>query len=326
MTTVSKEIKYELIYRVNRAIDYIRSNYADNLDLEKIARIACVSKYHFHRIFRSQTGETINKFVRRMRMEKSLQKLGLQKEKSVTEVALECGFSSSQNFAKAFKTYFGVSPKFIRGDSNRYNWYMTNNGSDNSSISPEKKAYPGTASSLYGDGDSFNLLIKKIAEQKKSMQVNVVEMPPFHLGYVRAIGADIDNFKMAAKKIFQWAHKRGMLNENSLFMGVPKSNPMLTDRDKYIFDFCVTIPAGIKKDEEINIQDIPGGKYAVCHWETKAEFSYILEAWMRLFMDWLPQSGYKQDFRQAYEIYYVNPEKHPQGHTVMDMCLAVKPA
>ena len=64
-------------------------------------------------------GETLNDFVQRIRLEKSVQKLTTDFNKSITEIALDCGFSSSQNFAKIFKSHYGMTPSTSRRE---YNW------------------------------------------------------------------------------------------------------------------------------------------------------------------------------------------------------------
>jgi AraC family transcriptional regulator len=326
MITMDKEIKYEYIYKVNRVIDYIRIHYADNLDLEKIAKIAHLSKYHFHRIFRSQTGETINEFIRRHRLEFAFYKLGAEGKKSITEIALDCGFSSSQNFAKAFKKYFNVSPKFVHGE---YNWYKMRGIGDHTNNLSEKEDCPRTAYFSDTAHEKFNSLIKKISEQKKSLQVNIVEMPSFHVAYIRTIGLDLEKHRQAGKKLSQWADARGLLNANSLSIGVSNSDPLVTPPEKIIYDKCVTIPENIEKDEKVNIQDIPGGKYAVYHCEVDMhdlmDGFNVTEEWMRFLIDWLQPSGYHLDTRPAYQIHYNDYEKHPLKYMIVDLCLPIKP-
>ena len=57
--------------RVNRVIDHIRDHLADELSLESLAAIAAFSPFHFHRIFRAMTGETLAAFVQRLRLERA---------------------------------------------------------------------------------------------------------------------------------------------------------------------------------------------------------------------------------------------------------------
>ncbi|MGP7982071.1 MAG: helix-turn-helix domain-containing protein, partial [Syntrophobacteraceae bacterium] len=120
MTLLYDEVlKYEYLFRLNRTLDYIRDNCTEDLTLTKLAKVACFSKYHFHRIFRTLLGETVNRYVRRVRLEKAVRMLTFDKDKSIIDIALDCGFSSSQNFAKAFKVHFGVTPTYVRTE---YNW------------------------------------------------------------------------------------------------------------------------------------------------------------------------------------------------------------
>ena len=65
----------EYIFRVNRVIDYIETNIDKDLSLEDLARIANFSQFHFHRIFRAIVGETLNRFIQRMRVEKAATQL-----------------------------------------------------------------------------------------------------------------------------------------------------------------------------------------------------------------------------------------------------------
>lgn len=57
--------------RVNRVIDHVRDHLAEDLPLERLARIALFSPFHFHRVFRTITGETVAAFVQRLRLERA---------------------------------------------------------------------------------------------------------------------------------------------------------------------------------------------------------------------------------------------------------------
>ena len=69
MPPADKLLNNEYRMRINRTIDYIRAHYAEDLSLEKLASIACFSKFHFHRLFRAVVGETLNDYVQRIRLE-----------------------------------------------------------------------------------------------------------------------------------------------------------------------------------------------------------------------------------------------------------------
>lgn len=103
----------EYIKRINIAIDYINENISEELTLENVAKASLFSKYHFHRIFKSITGETAADYIKRIRLEKSAHILGVM-NKSITDTAIECGFNSSEQFSREFKNYFGFSPSDIK--------------------------------------------------------------------------------------------------------------------------------------------------------------------------------------------------------------------
>ena len=102
-------MKEEYVSRINRVIDHIESNLDAPLPLEQLAKIAHFSRFHFHRIFGAMVGETVNQFVQRKRVEKAASQLIHIPKKSVTEIALDCGYTSPATFARAFKNHFGMS-------------------------------------------------------------------------------------------------------------------------------------------------------------------------------------------------------------------------
>ena len=95
MTVESSEAtRKEYAARMNRVVDNIESHLADPLDLRHLAGVACFSPFHFHRLFRAWMGETLQDFVHRLRLERAAQILVFQRSKSVSDISLDCGFSS----------------------------------------------------------------------------------------------------------------------------------------------------------------------------------------------------------------------------------------
>ena len=78
--------------RLCRGRDLLASEYQSRVLLEHAAREACLSEYHFHRLFRASFGETPHEFLTRMRMDRAKQMLA--SERSVTEVCFEIGCES----------------------------------------------------------------------------------------------------------------------------------------------------------------------------------------------------------------------------------------
>lgn len=106
-------MKTDYHQRIRPVLRYLEANFDQPLNLEEVALQAHLSPYHFHRIFKAVVGETLGDFMRRLKMEKSASVLFYHK-RSITEVALDFGFSSSQAFAKAFKQHFGLTASQVR--------------------------------------------------------------------------------------------------------------------------------------------------------------------------------------------------------------------
>lgn len=100
--------------RINRVIDHIAADPARDFTLDELAGAAPFSRFHFHRIFAGLTGETVQAFIRRLRMDRAANMLAFAPDANVTEVAMHCGFSSSQNFARAFRERFDMTPSEFR--------------------------------------------------------------------------------------------------------------------------------------------------------------------------------------------------------------------
>jgi len=106
---VTEPGRLEYEQRVNRVIDHIREHLADDLSLAALARLAAFSPFHFHRLFRAVTGETLFGFIQRQRIEKAAGALHAHPGLAVLVVALDHGFSSAATFARAFRSRFGMS-------------------------------------------------------------------------------------------------------------------------------------------------------------------------------------------------------------------------
>ena len=115
-----KQIRLDYQNRINRVFDFIEENLESDLSLSKVAENALYSPFHFHRVFKYITGETLNDYVSRQRIEKSALDL-LHKSITVSELAHKFGFSDNSSFSRAFKKYFGVSPtEFKKQNSNKH--------------------------------------------------------------------------------------------------------------------------------------------------------------------------------------------------------------
>lgn len=89
-------------------IDYIEKNLFYPIEYDKIEKIVFYGKYNIMRIFSASTKYTIGEYIRVRRLSEA-GKLISGTDKTITDIAMECGYSSSASFAKAFKQFNGFS-------------------------------------------------------------------------------------------------------------------------------------------------------------------------------------------------------------------------
>ena len=99
---------------INQAEDYIENNLHNKILLSDLAKYVYLSEYHFHRIFKQNTTESIHQFISRIKIERSAMLLVTNLKISITEVAFLYGYSESSAYCRAFKKQYLVSPKVYR--------------------------------------------------------------------------------------------------------------------------------------------------------------------------------------------------------------------
>ncbi|HBL84167.1 MAG: hypothetical protein A2Y17_12950 [Clostridiales bacterium GWF2_38_85] len=103
----------DMLKQLNSAVMYIESNLCDEVDLDAVARIACVNKDSFTRFFSYMTGMTLNEYIRRRRL--TLAAYELQNSNSkVIDIAVKYGWDSADAFTKAFIRQHGITPTLAR--------------------------------------------------------------------------------------------------------------------------------------------------------------------------------------------------------------------
>ncbi|OHD12093.1 MAG: hypothetical protein A2086_04560 [Spirochaetes bacterium GWD1_27_9] len=307
--------------RINKVIDYIEKNLANEFSLEELANIACFSKFHFHRIFFSMVGETLFQFIQRLRLEKSAFLLTNLLDVSITDIAYQCGFSNSSSFAKAFKEYFKIS-------ATEWRKTQSNLSKVNSNLSKTQSNYikDFLLSSVYIEYKN-NSTIWRITMDNKNQIVEVKDLPEISLAYVRHTGpykGDAKLFESLFQKLFKWAAPRNLINfPETKSIIIYHDNPEITEENKLRTSVCITVPIKTEVSGEIGRMEIPAGKYALARFELLTnEFQ---EAWNWVYGIWLPQSGYQPDDRPCFEMYLNDSKDHPQNKFVVDICIPVKP-
>jgi AraC family transcriptional regulator len=292
---MNRYLQEEYNARVHRVQDYIEENIAREFTLEELAGVANFSKYHFHRIFHSVTGETLFQFIQRLRIEKAAVLLLNHPKKSITEIAMDCGFSGSAVFARVFKENFGVPA--------------------------------GTWRRLEGRTDQMRERVERQRAAMSPVSVEVVEAKELPVIYIRYSGpfqGDTELFSGLYSRLFAWAGARKLYTPGeSRVLCVVHDNPAVTDDDRLRVSCCLTVPAGTVPEGEIGSMTLAAGTYA------RAEFNIREDeygwAWAALFQDWLPESGYQPGDGPAFEEY---PDTESGAHAGLHhvlIWLPVKP-
>lgn len=95
------------------ALYFIEHHYSENLSLDIVARIAGFSSGHFSRLFQTQLGKSYSEYVTAVRL-KHVKELLLTTNKSITEIALDTGYSHASNLTEQFKKKIGMTPLSYR--------------------------------------------------------------------------------------------------------------------------------------------------------------------------------------------------------------------
>jgi len=296
--------RQEYVGRINRAIDYVRKNIAGDLRLKTVARLANFSPYHFHRVFKSVVGETLNDYVRRLRAQLAAAQLIYNPAMTISEIGAACGYSSSSAFAREFRQRFGASASEFRAG--------------------EHDSLDRFRQQLEEAGAEFvNPAGIRRVRTDMVFRIQVREEPKRHVAYIRHVG-NYSEVKKTFARLMRWAGPRRLLHfPDTQILAIYHDNPDVTPVNKLHADACITVPVGTKVRRDMGTMALPGGTYAVAYVEIgDTQFG---EAWDRLFTDWLPQSGYQPDDRPCYELYLNDPRKHPQKKHLVEICEPVRP-
>lgn len=318
-TSIRQASRSEYQARINRVLDYIERNIAEPLSLEELADVANFSKYHFHRIFATMTGETLFHFIQRVRLEKAATLLLIDRSAAVTSIGYDCGFASPQSFAKSFKDRYGVSAT---------EWRRRNS---NSGEAQRNSAKAGTNAEVYVEYGLDSHRWRFVTDYEERT-VEVKALPTRTVAYVRHVGpymGDGDLFARLWRRLAKWAGPRGLLSpETTEYLTVYHDNPDITDHEKLRISVCITVPNATVVSGVVGRMELSGGKYAIGHFSL-GEKDYG-EAWGWMYATWLPESGYAPDDRPSFERYPVEAvaadctggfgEKRP-----VDICIPVRP-
>lgn len=286
-------LRGDVFFVINQALNYIYKNLDKSLTVEEIAEKCCFSKYHFNKLFKLIVGESIYSFIKRMRLERAAFRLKTSRNRSITDIAIETGYSPS-NFASAFKQYFGVCASEFKLMSN----------------APFK--------------ESFNHVVEHIQNLKKDekifteidKKVQIRRITGMNLLYKRVICNYSRDLKDAWELFCKESEEQLSFNKVGRFVGISYDDPLIVDEDRCIYDMCIEV----NQVSGINVHRISAGMYA-CY-EFHDEVDKLILIFNEIFSLWIPFCKYELDNRPTLEIYHSALDEN--GKIRVDICIPIK--
>lgn len=290
---------------INQAIDYIFSHIDEELSVDWIADYCGYSKFYLSRLFKAETGESIYSFIKRTKVEQSAWRLKVEKERSITEIGSEYGYSAS-NYATMFREHFEKSPvQFRRDIVNKSLFHPFFYGKENRL-------------------ESFEECCKKIC---------VENLPDYFVLYERRKG----NYNKLKDDWCEFMERyKDFITPETILIERTINDPSITKPDECLYEVCMTVD---KNDPRLEVQKtaatgitsragtstapntmiLEGGKFAVYHYKGYPQVIY--PAFQSFFCSWLEKSGNKVDKRYGFDIYRKIDDE--TLYMEMDLCVPI---
>lgn len=291
---------------VNFAVDYIIRNLTAELKVDDVAQACGYSPYYLERLFKAETGESIYSFVKRFKVEQSAFRLKVEKERPVSAIGEEYGYSSS-NYATLFKRHFGRTPAVFR----------------------EQICQELQENSFFHEPET-GLWSYEIC----SRNITVVQNREYFVLYERRKG-NYHNLVGNWRDFLQKYEK--FIGQDTVFLEITYDDPSIVADDKCLYDICMTvnredprltcqktaavgITSRVQTEPFPNTMTIPGGKYAVYRYKGYPKLIY--KAYQSVFCNWLSGTEYQIDHRIGYDIYHRIDED--SLYMELDICIPIK--
>jgi AraC family transcriptional regulator len=264
--------------RIQRGVDFIELRLDEDVALSDVAKAAGVSQWHFQRIFRAMTGETLKAYIRARRLAASLQRL-LETDLRVLDIAMLAGFESQEAFARAFKAAFGMQPQQYRAQRDK---------------------------SLFLNKPRFDDEYLRQIARNTTLTPEIYEQQRLLLVGLRTHFFSVDSEKNNIGEQLPplWSAFLARLSEISKTVpghcyGIVRQERQGSERLEYHAAIEVTDTASIPSG--MVTLELAGGRYA--RFEHHGEAHRIDHTVSYAYAAWLPQSGHRHTYAPDLEIY-----------------------
>jgi len=270
--------------RVQRVMTYIHDHLDEPLDLDRLCEVACMSRFHWHRIYKGITGETVAQTVRRLRLTRSSFALA-QTNKPISEIAQQAGYSSQAAFSRAFSEAFKMPPAAFRKHGEHAKFYQAN-------MEKDLMAFP--------------------------METRKIEATP---GLAVVHKGPYPNIGSAFEKLFMSLSTEGLMDKVQGICGLYGDDPDTVAAEDLTSYACAMVKEGVTSSS-LEPVTIGGGTYAVL--KHKGDYTTIKPAYEWLFGTWLPQSGVEVRDGPCIEISLNSPAEVAPSELLTDICLPIE--
>lgn len=298
----------EYIRRIHKVQDYIEDHLGQSLSIEELSNAAGFSKYHFSRIFQGMLHEPLAHYVNRIRMEKALFLLAHRADKNMTDIAYELGYTDSAVFSRAFKNYYGTSPREYRKEysKNCKDSFLLSEYNKNTA----KKEWAGNLFPVTGQITIANLEEKQVAYVR-------------HTGTYETLAKEYANLMQT---LIAYAKKQNLfVDGQNWVLAMYHDNPEFGEKSQFRTSLCLTVPEDIRVQEDgiLGRMKVEGGLYAVGHFQIQQE--QYSHAWNYMYQEWLTGSGYVPRNSYPFEVYRNDPYANESHIHEVDIYVPIEP-
>jgi AraC family transcriptional regulator len=285
--------------RIARVIEAILVDPGAPHTVDSLASVAHLSPYHFHRIYRAMTGESIFETVQRVRLAQAAYRLTVASD-SVTTVAGKVGYDSPQAFSRAFRGLTGVTPSAFQSRQKRL-------------------VTPGTEArhAVHGHATAN---VKANPASAEVPFVELIELAPLDVLCLRHEGPTATirhTFRTLSRRFESSATSAQSHGTIGIISGDPED-----ERGDFRYLAGIIPAAPIEATGSLEAVRIAGGLYATHR--LAGPFALIGPTFAALFGGWLPQSGYEPDDRPALEFYRNRAASDRQHECVTDLMIPIR--
>ena len=288
---------------VQRALERVVADLDRALDLEALARVAALSPFHFHRVFRGMTGETPLELHRRLRLERAAWSL-LRADASVTAIALEAGYETHESFTRAFRAHYQRSPSEFRQEA----------AARPTCSGPPQLELTGRTGIHFQPTPVIPTGF--VTRGGPAMKVETTQQPELRVATVRHVGP-YQRIYEAFDKLGAIAAQARLLGPQAAMIAIYHDDPETTPAAELRSDAALVVAPGVELPEGLTELRLPAGRYArATH---VGPYHLLGDTWSRLMGEWLPASGHRVGDGVCYELYRNTPGDAPAEKLVTEL-------